>query len=588
MCEKLDNPLIQPSRLDEGSICINSEQSKDNCPCSSLNYVGREIEDCKNVTVDTPKKTTRRKSKKRKDLVGECLQYPAQPPTPCFLKKFQDYYKTDVGLRRRHYGISYDPERYFTEKMWHCKVVKNPYPLEELISPHMKTQFQEICDNFKENLYMSKKHASVGKKSQWHIYAPEDVEQLRHGKTVEPDGDVGKVVNPPYSQAELREQDDKYHHLYVASHKDLYPGEHVQRGYKPPFKPSATFGDDVVKHSDGALTKASMKWVDMARKEKATPLISYDFEEFNRKTHPRVGTTLNQIRDGRKFPYDHIFGRHIIATDTVGTVIHDGTPFQYGDMKDHFGFLVALRKHLSETEYSRLTKVLIAMQQADAEKTGYLSTDEAMRIMLEQEFPINVEGLRAFLEMWNDENGGVNYHLLINSLNWKSPLPCSHMLPLDRLSQLGEKQEESLKSKVKEDKTKFRFQKSSSTINSVFDANGVTKNWRCYGIPNFRADLIPPKIQNLSNPRNYANQSDAFNLIRPSVYAEYGMDLEMMKPRTLDELKDIYGRSGLPTDEETFLKMHCIATNGKPDEKVSLHSIQKLFQRSGAPARLIK
>ncbi|CAI9728773.1 Hypothetical predicted protein [Octopus vulgaris] len=580
MCEKVVDPLLEASRLAEGSICIHSEQSKDKCLCSALNYVSKqeeycenkkddlpkqtvshEIVDCKKImTDDTPKKTTRRKSKKRKDLVVECLQYPPQPQTPCLLKKFQDYYKTDVGLRRRHYGISCDPERYFTEKMWHCKVVKNPYPLEEVICPPMKTKYQEVCDNLKEDLYMSKKHASIGKKSQWHIYAPEYVTQLTHGKTVEPDGDVGKVVNPPYSQAELREMDDKYHDLYVASHKDLYPGEHVQRGYRPPFRPSATFGDDVVKHSNGALTKASMKWIDMARKEKATPLICYDLEEFNRKTHPRIGSTLNQIRDARKFPYNHIFGQQIKVTDTVGTVIHESTPFQYGDMKDHFGFLVALRKHLNETAYSRLTTVLIAMQQADVEKTGYLSTDEAMRIMLEQEFPINVEGLRAFLEMWNDGNVG----------------------------ELGEKQEESLKSKVKEDKAKSRFQKSSSMINSVFDVNGVTKDWRCYGVPNFRTDLIPPKIQNFSDPINYANQSDAFNLIRPSIYSEYGMDLEMMKPRTLDELKDIYGRSGLPTDEETFLKMHCIVTNGNPEEKVSLDSIQKLFQRSGAPARLIQ
>ncbi|GAB1599434.1 EF-hand domain-containing family member B-like, partial [Argonauta hians] len=525
-----------------------------------------------------------RRSKRRKGLIEECLIFPKMPETPTILEKFKTYYNPAMAEQRRHYGVANDPERYNSQKMIHGKIKKNNYPIKDFLSPPLKSHFQEVCDEVKEDLFIGKNLVELGKRSHRYKCEPEDinVELLTHGKPFEPTVDVYKVINPPVKQSEILAEEKAYHDMYVKSHVDYYPGERRSRKYDPPFRLTQTYGNPIINREDGRECKSTLDWDRMRKKR--DPLISSILGDHLHYVHKKPGLTQTQIRDAKKFPDDHVFGRPGISSESAGSVIYDPSLLNCKDIKDHYGFLLALRKYLIDANYAKLTKILITMQQADRNNTGYLCADKVMEIMLVNNFPTHVEQLRTLLEMWSEPDKGVNYHLLMNCLNGKTSLPCHHLLPLDRCGkELEKSQLDCLQNKIKKDKVKLRFLKSSDAVDGVYKKNLISNDWRCYGITTIRRDLVLPKLQKFSCDKNYGNQERMQDLINPTVYDEYEVQMEMQQPRTYEELKEIYSK--FDVNEETVRCIHSIATGGNLEQKVSLHDFQKLYGRPNEPAK---
>lgn len=101
-----------------------------------------------------------------------------------------------------------------------------------------------------------------------------------------------------------------------------------------------------------------------------------------------------------------------------------------------------------------------------------------------------------------------------------------------------------------------------------------------YGIPSIRNDLVAPEFKKIQDKTNYGNDGNAWSLLCPSVFSQFGVyESDVLKPRNKEEIKTIFSRVGfnLPTDE--FEKVWNSAKSLNPNGQVSIEEFRGALEQ---------
>lgn len=108
------------------------------------------------------------------------------------------------------------------------------------------------------------------------------------------DGSAGQLINPDKNYDEVHTEAAKSHDLYVLTHNDFNPSEHLSRYYaNSSFNPKRTFGMQTPHDNTGLQTKKSLRWWQTTEAEKLAPLVSKREDDFRERTQHQLGKTLD-------------------------------------------------------------------------------------------------------------------------------------------------------------------------------------------------------------------------------------------------------------------------------------------------------
>ncbi|NWR13289.1 EFHB protein, partial [Emberiza fucata] len=477
------------------------------------------------------------------------------PVTPTAVRKFRNTTDPAPGAKIIFYGTADDPD--VATHLTHGIKSTSQCSVASLISPVVKSEFQEKMQDMKEAIYSSNREAPLGKSHDQSLKLPEglDIIKTTFGIKVFKDLTAGELVNPPKTFEEVDREAREGHDLYVLSHEDYYAGESVNRKYNSHFDKSFVYGMETPHYEDGRNTAKTFHWV----------------------------LDLDSIADTMNVPPDHTFGLAIRPDEyDVHDLLHVRVPCEFLRGKDRERvILIAVRESLKKANYRNFDVLLEALRHFDKKGDGMIHRDKLRKIFSQLNVNLDDELLESLFDCCDlDKDGLINYQDFANFLNWKDKMGVKEFEekiitkgkkldaylpkdtkkedePLPEKKDLGLKEPESSEKMSKPltrstDRVYTNYQTSSSQYNAV--VGGIPTS--CYplcGVPSIRSDIPAPQVCRLSDTTNYGDQGSSFSLLYPSVFSQKGVyERHLLKKRPKAEIKQILHNMGMNAADERF------------------------------------
>ncbi|XP_041374542.1 EF-hand domain-containing family member B-like [Gigantopelta aegis] len=537
------------------------------------------------------------------DSVSQCMKTPKRPESPPVIRRFRDTFEPEAGAIRVFYGKALDPHRDWAAKMVHgISYRQGNITAGKLLNPFPKTLFRQKLLDKKENIYNSHIRAPLGES---HDQRP-GLPSRHHSKTFtfgirsKVDSGAGTLINPDKTYAEVEEETNVGHPMYVKTHVDYHPGERIQRSYTSPgFCSTNKFGIPTPHTTDGRNAKRTLRWLHETNKEKATQLVGKRLDDFLDRYQYQLGKVRDPIKDTMLVPEDHIFGLYLKPDEySAGDLIHNRVPGEYLRGKDRQRALVAtIRHNLKKLNYHNFQDLLSAFKFYDKSGCGKISLEDLREACIQFQLPAEPELLEQLVDTCDvDRDGLINYIEFCNFLNWKDKMPSGFPdVPEHCKTSSEETKQGDLvpKSPQSNESTPRRLQKqidkaignhhtSAQMINAV--VGGVdTRDYRKYGVPTVRIDIAAPRIRRINDRTNYGNESDAWGLLNPSLFSQKGVyEVDLLVPRTIEEIKEIMENIGVYMTGETLHKLYKYTAENHPKGDVSVESFRTTLDQLDA------
>lgn len=467
-----------------------------------------------------------------------------------------------VGEQRsRHHGKWHDPE--VASRLCHGIRSTNSLKASELISPERRSRLEEELNRRRELVYSSTRDRPLGKARDLSSHVPDDLDTINtaFGRKTCFDGTVKECVNPDVSRDQIEEETNKFHQLYVTTHHDYHVGEHPDRGYDwSKVAKDSVFGVPTPHNNTGELTGRSLKWIHDDG-EKGARIVSQILDKFRERTQPQLGKVLDPMADTRSVGADHTYGIMLRPDEYgAGDLIHGRQPDSYLRGRDRErGVLHAIRQHLKKSNYHNFDSLQQAFAHYDKNKDGMIDAGELRDVCHQLNVPVEDEMLALLMSycVGDDSDGdadviGIDYVKFANFLNWKdkSTMPVAPVDEDDESAAKGRAADTPVLPK-QIDGALTQHKTSSSVIGAL---NGIsTSRYRSYGIPTVRSDIAAPLLRRVSDRKNYGDESAAWGLISPNVYARSGLtERDFFLPRPQAEIKRIFAAIGVEMSDESF------------------------------------
>lgn len=443
----------------------------------------------------------------------------------------------------------------------------------DLINPDKKSLFQQRLLDKKEDIYVSKK-SPLGKSRMTKSYGEQDgLNEKRLGVITKPDSAeaASAIINPKKTLKEVEEQSKAGHEMYVITHHDYDVGETCNRRYDWS-KTNANrkiqlfgFGVETPHCNNGQNVAETLRWMDKRSPEKTTVLVSKRLDEFRERTQPQLGKVHDPIADTLNVDPNHTFGISIIDDKyTAADLLHMRPEKEFLHGKDRKrGLLSIVRQQLKKANYHNFRDLKSAFKFYDPENKGYIDFARLRDACLKFNVPIEDDVLVGLLDYCSKDDDStsdnVDYTKFINFINWKDKFPNT---PSDDNNDLGTSQGDNC-SISKKNRSSLRKQidkgvSSETTYSAEINATvGIGhdkyEKRRTYGVPTVRWDRPAPRTRRISDRTNYGDESDAYGLVCPSVYASHGVyEQDFFELRPKNEIKLIFKRVGVDITDEAF------------------------------------
>ncbi|XP_039925437.1 EF-hand domain-containing family member B [Hirundo rustica] len=518
------------------------------------------------------------------NTVASCLkEVLRRPVTPTVVRKFRNTTDPAPGAKIIFYGRADDPD--VATHLTHGIKSSSKLTVASLISPVVKSEFQEKMQDMKEAIYSSNREAPLGRSHDQSSKLPEglDIINTTFGIKVFKDITAGEVVNPPKTFEEVEKEAREGHDLYVLSHEDYYVGEPVNRKYNSHFDKSFVYGMETPHYEDGRNTAKTLNWVLDLDSKRAPHLVSKRSDDFKEKYQPLVGKVFDPIAETMNVPPGHTFGL-VIPPDEydVHDLLHVRVPCEFLCGKDRERvILIAVRQSLKKANYENFDVLLEALKHFDKNGDGVIHKDNLQRIFFQLNVNLDDELLDSLFDCCDlDKDGLINYRDFANFLNWKDKIGVKEFE--EKIIRKGKKLEAYLPKDTKKedeplpkqedlelkepgssekmpkplarstDRVYTNYRTTSSQYNAV--VGGIPTS--CYplcGVPTIRSDIPAPRIRRLADIANYGDQGNSFAILFPSVFSQKGVyEKDLLKKRPKAEIKQVLHNMGMNVADERF------------------------------------
>lgn len=327
--------------------------------------------------------------------------------------------------------------------------------------------------------------------------------------------------------------------MYIVSHGAVGPGEQTKRNYTDTFSTTKSYGMPTPHSKEGKSLAQNMKWINDARAEKVTPLISAAARDYAERYGDKLGAPAEPLRDTREaktFEETHMYGSvPEEASDSVSALFDAGM----GAEDDEDALLTSLTGPLSFAA----TEPFVTTEKIEFAGTKALS-EEFVDIDVTQ----------------NDRvTGLVDRHIAVKMLE-------KHNVPMDA-SLLPNVAKVNYKALIQELETgELRTTNATSIIQTG-------KLVRSAGHGTIRTDLVPPRVKSVMEFRNFGNEGGVGTVLTPNSATRNGLDdYELGVGRTRAQIETIFKNAGLEATHD-FEKVWASAQQA--DGTVSFNSFQK-------------
>lgn len=438
----------------------------------------------------------------------------------------------------------------------------------DLINPDKKSWYQQRLLDKKEEVYVSKK-SPLGKSRTTQSSGEQDkLNRKRLGIVTKPnDADAARyMVNPVKTYKEVEEESKAGHEMYVITHHDYDVGETCNRKYDWS-KTIANkkiqdygFGIATPHSNDGRNVAETLRWNHARAPERNTEFVSKRLDEFRERTQPQLGKVHDPIADTLKVPPNHAYGISIMGGNyTAADLLHMRPESQFLQGKDRKrGLLSIVRQQLKKANYHNFKDLESAFQFYDSQNKGFIDFSQLRDACLKFNLPIDDAVLVDLIDYCSSSDGdqdsksdNIDYLKFINFINWQDKFPNS--VPDEYANEPQQKAKQTVLRKQID-----RGVSSETTYSANINATvGVRReqyeNQRTYGVPTVRADRPAPRTRRISDRTNYGDESDAYGLVNPSVYAKRGVyEKDFFELRPKAEIKMIFQRIGVNLTDEAF------------------------------------
>ncbi|NXA76216.1 EFHB protein, partial [Thryothorus ludovicianus] len=490
-----------------------------------------------------------------------------QPVTPPVVRKFRNTTDPAPGAKITFYGRANDPD--IATHLTHGIKTRSELSVASLISPVMKSEFQEKMQDKKEAIYASNRQAPLGRSHDQSLKLPEGMDRINttFGIKVFKDLTAGELLNPPKTFEEVDKEAREGHDMYVLSHKDYYEGESVNRKYNSHFNKSFVYGMETPHYEDGRNTAKTLNWALDLNSKRAPHLVSTQSDDFKEKYQPQVGKALDPVAETMNVPPDHTFGLMTRPDEyDVLELLRVRTPWELFSGKDRErAILTEVRRSLKKANFENFDVLLEAFRHFDKNGDGVINKDNLRKIFFQLNVNLNDELLDALFDCCDlDKTGLINYQDFANFLNWKDKTGVKEFeekiitkgknldacLPKDtkkedeplpeqeglELKEPGSSEKMSKPLTRSTDRVYTNYQTTSSQYNAV--VGGIPTS--CYplrGVPTIRSDIPAPRIRRLADTTNYGDQGNSFATLFPSVFSQKGVyEKDLLKKRPKAEV----------------------------------------------------
>eukprot|EP00794_Sanderia_malayensis_P017678 gene17678-19442_t len=545
------------------------------------------------------------------DKAKDCLNIQIEENVSDPVHKFRCTTKPEPAQRRIFYGRYSDPD--IASLLSHGVNTKPSYMAKDLVNPRPKSFFVQRLKDKKEDIYLSKQKAPIGKSHDQRFGLPNGVEpyDVRYGLKIVKDCTAGELVSPPKSYKQVDQEGKVGLDLYKKSHSAYETGEMYDRGYNWSRVPKTSmFGVETPHDNRGTNVQKTLKWLHETEKSKSALVVSKRVDDFRERTQPRVEKVHDAIKDTlhARIGPDHTFGV-LFRPDEYGAgdLIHNRTPGNYLRGKERErGVVAAIRQHLKKANYHNFHDLNAAFKFYDKDGSGKIDIVELREICLQFNLPIEKELFEALFEYCDaDKDGQIDYSEFSNFLNWKDKLPVGIDSILRRKAEektsvaaeeksgeedteeqkVGEtEQEKPMRLRKQVDDAAVEYTPSSKMINAVI--GGVTtQDWKTHGIPTVRSDLPAPRIRRIGDPTNYGDESDAYGLTNLSIYSNHGIyERDFFQPRDQNEIRRIFDSVGYGMTNETFQQLWSCAREKSNSGEVSVETFRQILDEAMQPS----
>eukprot|EP00118_Oscarella_pearsei_P004229 m.17710 g.17710 ORF g.17710 m.17710 type:complete len:550 (+) comp27541_c0_seq1:45-1694(+) len=499
--------------------------------------------------------------------------------TPEVVKKFQgtkSLRRPEPGQERMSHARAGDTNNDTAAKSVHGISTKASLQAGTLVNPPLQTLFNQLRCEKKETAYASKQKAPLGKSHDQTSALPKGMNLLetKFGQPTLINGNAAEMVSPNKTRLEVEQEAEMGKELYKKSHNTFEVGEMMDRKYDwTKISKDSSFGVPTPHDNDGIHVRKSLLWLHETQMMKGEKVVSNRLDEFREKTQPKLGEVHDPIKETLKVPKDHTFG--IMAKPDpygAGDLIHNRAKQNFLRGKDRErGALAAVRHHLKQANFTGFVNLESAFQHYDSDGSGKIDSDELREVCFQFNLPIDDDILRLLMEWCDaDGDGQIDYEEFVNFLNWHQPLPRSEKSTADASKRLTKQI----------DRKGSDYKTSSQMINAV--VGGVpTRGYSMHGVPTVRADLPAPRIRRLGDRKNYGDESDAFGLVNPSVYSNYGVyERDFFEQRNPSEIKTVFTNIGVEMTEDVFQELWKRAAERDPNGLVSVESFRTTMEES--------
>uniref|UniRef100_A0A4W5NLM2 EF-hand domain-containing protein n=1 Tax=Hucho hucho TaxID=62062 RepID=A0A4W5NLM2_9TELE len=395
---------------------------------------------------------------------------------------------------------------------------------------------------------------------------------------------AGAIINPPKSaeQVETEAYYIRSHNAYFVEIKWSHYGK------------DGRFGVPTPHHNDGCSVSKSLHWLCDTRKHNNAKFVSQRCDDFSERIQPQIG----KVHDPLLLLFeDEEFG--LTFSKGAGDLLHSTPPAEYQKGTDRQRTLVsAVHQHLKKVNFRYFNSLLQAFRHYDKKGQGVIDREDLQDVC--RQFNLDLSGpvlddLMEYCDM--DKDVLINFQEFANFLNWKDKMTISKVeqriltsecsFPFksticdwwtERLS-LCDLQPQRLwpdrrtwnlqrwaarKTLSRPRTIQDRFVTSCSLIRTIVGGLPTT-DYRMYGTPTVRTDLVSPRIKHVSDSTNYGDQTTAFDLLYPTLNSLRGVHKEhFFCPRTKEEIADIFRNVGASISEETFEEAWKLASTRHP------------------------
>ncbi|NXP18624.1 EFHB protein, partial [Scytalopus superciliaris] len=518
------------------------------------------------------------------DTMASCLtEVLPRPITPATVRKFRNTTDPAPGARVIFYGRAGDPD--IATHLTHGITSRSSFGVASLISPILKSNFQEKIQDMKEAIYYSNREQRLGRTHDQSAMLPKgmDIINTTFGTKTIKDIPAGLLVNPPKTFEQVDKEAREGHDLYVVSHEDYDPGEAINRKYNSHFNKSFVYGMETPHFRDGRSTAKTFNWVFDLQAKRAANLVSKRSDDFKEKFQPQLGKVLDPMAETMNVPPDHTFGLVNASDENVYDRLHMRVPCEFLRGKDREkAVLTAVRQSLKKANYKNFDLLLEAFRHFDKNGDGMIDKDNLRKSCFQLNLNLDDELLDSLFDCCDlDKDGLINYLEFANFLNWKHKTAYKEFEekiitkgkklgaclvredtqrkdePLPKQDDLMLKEPESSEKTPKPvakptDHVFASYETSSSHYNAVLGGLPMS----CYplcGIATIRSDIPAPRIQRLGDTTNYGDQGSGFATLFPSVFSQKGVhERELLKKRPKAEIAQILHNIGMDVSGERF------------------------------------